>query len=78
MTIDVVEIPEGFDAEDGFIQTAMVEPGTSKVVAGLVNFGGEDRGVLQVLESAWSIDFDEKLFDDSDGLVILPAAACPV
>ena len=73
----MIEVSEGFTAEDGFIQSAVVQPGATDVVAGLVNFGGADRGVLKVLETGWSIDFDDSMFDAQDGLIVLPLAACP-
>ena len=33
--------------------------------------------MLKVLETGWSLDFDEALFDEQSGLVVLPLAACP-
>ena len=78
VTVDVIEIPEGLTAENSFVQSAVVLPGTTAVVAGLVNFGGEDRGILEVLETGWSFNFNDSIFEAQDGLVVLPPAACPV
>ena len=44
VTGEVVEVSEGFSAENAFIHNAVVQRGSTEIVAGLVNFTAKDRG----------------------------------
>lgn len=76
VTVEVLELAEGFPEGLASRHQATIPSGEAAVVATLINFGPDDRVRVTVLRSNWQRDYGSELFEQGDGLVVLSGAAC--